>query len=198
MYQTNGIEGAINRVTDPGSVAARRGGSASSAFSYDYLTVEINEKFAMEVVDAYEALGFELVKNERALSLKVALTFKRDRKIQNKEQLKKVQVKLAEIFKNINDFEFNKTTVPFAASMAVGIPGILAFGGGMCLCLLVGGIGGLIGGVALGLGGLGIMGLGYLVYKKLNAKKTTQMNGLIDMKHDEISTLCEEAQKYLK
>lgn len=198
MYQTNGITDAFNRVTDPGSVAARRSSSSGSAYSYDYLTVEINDKFAMEAVDCYEALGFELVKNERALNLKTALTFKRDRKIKNKDQLNKIQARLDQILDSMGKLELGKTKLPFTASVILGSAGALAFGGGMCLCLLNGAIGAMIGGIALGIAGLGIAGLGYLVYKKLNAKKTAEMNVLIDRKRDEVSLLCEDAQKCLK
>lgn len=190
MYQLNET---IN-TSKAGTIA---GANAKDAYSYDYVTIETNEKFAIEYVDCYEALGFELVKSERSIALKTALTFKRNRKIQNKEQLKKIQIKLDEALKNMNSLEAKKTGLPTGAAVGLGVAGTLTLGGGMCLCLLNTAIGAIIGGAAVGLVGFGIMGLGYLAYKKLRAKRTAQINPLIDSKRDEISELCEEAQKYL-
>lgn len=191
MYQ-------LSEVINTGKAGAITGASVRDAYSYDYVTVETNEKFAIEYADCYEALGFELVKSERSIALKTALTFKRDRKIQNKEQLKKIQAKLDEALKAMNSLEAKKTSMSTGAAIGLGVAGTLTLGGGMCLCLLNTAIGTIIGGSVIGLVGMGIMGLGYLAYKKLRAKKTAQMNPLIDSKRDEISALCEEAQTYLK
>lgn len=169
----------------------------TDAYSFDYVTIETEEKLAIEVVDCYESLGWKFVKREGTLGLKIALTFKRDRKIKNKEQLNKIQPKIDEALKSINKFEGNKTKSAFCAAIITGVAGTLTLGGGMCLCLLNTAIGAIIGGAVLGALGLGICGLGYLLYRKINIKKSAEMNVLIDKKRDEISRLCEEAQKYL-
>lgn len=166
------------------------------AYSFDYVTVEANEKMALETVDCYEALGWQIVQREGGLGLKAALTFKRNRKIANKNELNKIQHKMDDALKAVNGYEAQKTTKAFAAAMGIGIPGTLAFGGGMSLCIAVGGTAAIIGGIALGLAGLGICGLGYLAYQKINKKKTTAMNILIDKKREEISGFCDEASKY--
>lgn len=170
--------------------------SRQDAYTYDYVTVETNGKMVLETIDCYEALGWQLVKNEGTLSLKTAVTFKRNRKIGGKAELNKIQARLDEALSSINGYESKKTTTAFAAAMGIGIPGMLAFGGGMSLCLLKSAvIGALIGGIALGLAGLGLCGLGYLVYIKINKKKTAEMNVLIDKKREEISAICEEAYR---
>lgn len=163
--------------------------------TYDYVTVDTSEKMVLETIDCYEALGWQLVKREGTLGLKTAVTFKRNRKIANKNELIKIQAKLDEALNMVNKFESKKTTKAFATAMGVGIPGILTFGGGMCLCLLNSAIGAIVGGVALGAAGLAICDIGYLAYRKINKKKINEMNVLIDKKREEISSICEDANK---
>ena len=187
MYQT-GTNGA-------GSAGASM--TRADAYSYDYVTVETAEKFAVEYVDCYEAFGWQFVKREFAPSMKTALTFKRDRKIANKLELNRLQAKLDEALKQVNGYEQNKTTTAIGTAIGVGTVGALTLGGGMSLCILNTAIGAIIGGVALGVVGLAICGIGYLAYTKIRAKKSAAMSVLIDKQREEIGGLCEQAYKLL-
>ena len=169
----------------------------TDAYSYDYITVETAEKFAIEYVDCYEAFGWQYVKREVAFNMKTALTFKRDRKVPNKLELNKLQAKLDLVLKEINENEQKKTTSAFATAIGVGTVGALTLGGGMSLCILNTAIGAIIGGVALGVVGFAICGLGYLAYTKIRAKKSAAMSVFIDKQREDVSDLCEKAQKLL-
>ena len=170
------------------------------AYSYDYITVETAEKFAIEYIDCYETMGWQFVKREYTFNfqkfLKTALTFKRDRKIENKAELNKLQVKLDDALNHINMLEANKGTSAVATAMSVGTVGALAFGGGLCLCLIgTATVPAIIGGCVLGVVGLGIGGLAYLLYRKVLAKKSAANAALIDQQREEIGALCERAHK---
>ena len=172
------------------------------AYSYDYITVETAEKFAIEYIDCYEAMGWEFVKREYTFNfqnfLKTALTFKRDRKIENKAELNKLQVKIDDALNHINMLESSKSTSAVATALSVGTVGALTFGGGLCLCLIgAATVPAIIGGCVLGAVGLGLGGLAYLLYRKILAKKATANIALIDKQREEIGGLCEKAYKLI-
>lgn len=166
--------------------------SVKEAFSFDYITIETNTKYALDYVDCYGTLGWEVIKNERTFSLKTQLTFKRDRKIKNKDQLNKIQIRLDECLKQINILEDKKTTTAVGGAIGIGLTGALTFGGGMSLCLLYTSLVAIVGGLSLGLFGFFFAGIGYLFYKKTKEKMTTSMNIVIDTKRDEIADICQE------
>lgn len=166
------------------------------AVTYDYKTVEATQKNALEIIDCYEAMGWELAGKHDYVFV-VSLNFRRNRKIKNKDQLNRLQVKLDDHINGIGVYEKRKTQNAQIISLIVGIIGVLVFGGGMCLCLLtpLPEIVSYIAGSVLGVIGAAVCGLAYLIYKKLLAKDTVAMNALIDKKRDEISNICEDAQK---
>lgn len=170
------------------------------AITYDYKTVETSRYAAAEVVDCYENLGWELSNNGGGSLPGATLNFKRNRKVKNKDQLNRIQVRMDDAIESIKIFEKGKTKRAITAAIIMGIIGALMFGGGMSICMLLPLVSDFVSyaaGCILGAGGLGICGLGYLAYVKIRAKKTAEMNILIDKKRDDIAGLCEEAGRLL-
>lgn len=167
---------------------------------YDYLTVQAEGKAAYEVIDSYQALGWEVVNRANSfLPGLVTINLKRNRKIKNKDQLNRLQAKLDDSFNGIKVCEKNKTQSAMVVALILGIIGALIFGGGLSMFLtwtnpeiwvyFVAG--------ALAATGAVPCAFAYFVYAKIRTKKTAAMNILIEQKRDEISSLCEDAQKFL-
>lgn len=163
--------------------------------TYDYKTVTAGAKTAAQIIDIYETLGWELAKQNETFGYGAVLSFRRDRKIKNREQLNRIQVRLDDALSSTGVLEKEKTRLATAAGISIGTAGTLIFGGGMCLCLLNPVMWSYIVGSVLGVVGGGIAYLAYLAYKKLRKKKTAEMDIAIEKKRDEISRLCEDAQR---
>lgn len=57
----------------------------------------------------------------------------------------------------------------------------LILGGGMCLCMLIeNNIPAFVGGIVLGIAGVVLCGINYLIYKKIAEKKTKTLLPIID------------------
>lgn len=175
-------------------------GKAKGAISYDYLTIQAEGKTAYEVIDSYQSLGWEVVDRAESFLLgHTTINLRRNRKIKNKEQLNRLQVKLDDCFNSISVFEKCKTQSAMVVSLILGIIGTLIFGGGLSMFLtwenpeiwvyIVGGALAVIGAIPCS--------LAYFVYTKIRAKKTVAMNIQIEQKRDEIGNLCEDGQKFL-
>lgn len=171
-----------------------------NAITYDYLAIQAEGKAAYEVVDSYQALGWEAINRESSfIPGLMTINFRRNRKVKNKEQLNRLQTKLDDCFNGIKVCEKNKTQTAMVFALILGVIGAIIFGGGMSMILtitnpelwvyIVGGILALIGAVPCA--------LAYFVYNRIRVKKTAAMNILIEGKRDEIDNLCDDAQRFL-
>lgn len=168
------------------------------AITYDYLTIDTQGKNAYEVIDGYHALGWEVIKRESSF-LSSTVDLRRNRKVKNKEQLNRLQVKLDDCLNSVKVMEKTKTQTATVAALILGIIGTLIFGGGMSMFMtwqnpevwvyIVGG--------ALAAVGVVPCALAYFVFSKIRAKKTLAVNAQIEQKRDEMAQLCADAQKYL-
>lgn len=165
--------------------------------SYDYKTVKVKRSIETLVCDTYESLGWELVNTSSVEGslFYVNLSFKRNRKIENKVELLKLQDKADNVIANIDNMQNKKKNAGLTASLSTGIAGALVFGGGMSMSMLLNGIGYMIGGIALGLVGIGICVLAYPLFKKINKKKSTQIEPLLENEYDKLADICEQALK---
>lgn len=187
-------------ISDSAVECERCGELIQRARTYDYKTVETDSRSSSEVMDYHEALGWELAGSNEGITGRIALTFRRNRKIKNKEQLNRIQVRLDDAVEGIRVLEKSKTKSALMAAIAIGTAGSLTFGGGLSICILLPLMSNLVSyvvGCFLGVVGFGVCGLGYLAYVKLRAKNTAKINVLIDKKRDGIADLCEEAQRIL-
>lgn len=167
----------------------------TNAITYDYKTIKVKREVEALVCDTYENLGWTLTSTSSVEGslFYINLSFKRDRKIQNKSALLKLQERADECVANIDTLQTKKKNAGMVESLTTGIVGTLTFGGGLSMCMLLSGIGYMIGGIALGLVGAGICGLAYPIFKKINRKKTSLLQPMLECEYDKLADICEEA-----
>ena len=167
--------------------------------TYEYTNMDVKKEFEPVYIDTYGCLGWELVDSEitgiphRFLSS--TLSFKRDRKINNKQALIKLQREIDSKFRNIEKLESQKT---FKASLN-------AFGIGMIACVFLAlsvfviteylSFGNLTVPLEIIFGGIGLLLCipPYFVYKNTLTLKIEELQPLIHSEYDTISEKCEEA-----
>ncbi len=171
-----------------------------NAMVYDYKTIKIKREMETITQDVYENLGWELTNTSSVEGsiFNVNLSFKRNRKIENKNELLKLQTKIDNCLATIENFQRKKKNAGFVPSLSTGIVGSLTFGGGMSLIMTVGGMAAMIGGIALGLAGIGICSVSYPIFKRINRKTNEKLIPMLDSEYDKLSDLCEEANKIRK
>lgn len=165
--------------------------------TYDYKTIKVKREMETLICDTYENLGWKLT-NTSAVEESIFcinLSFKRDRKINNKVELLKLQDKADNVIANIEALQNKKKNAGFVGALSLGIIGTLIFGGGMSMSLLLHGVGFMIGGIGLGLAGAGICALAYPLFKKLNKKSTTQIQPILESEYDKLSDICDASAK---
>ena len=174
--------------------------ATTESFGFDYKTVETEQRYAPETLDCYEAFGWELrERSESILGISTSFSLRRPRRIKNKEQINRLQMRMEDDLNHIKVMEKQKTKTASTVALAVGIIGALFFGSGMSIFMvqfdqllwhyIAGGV--------LAAIGLGIALLGYVSYLKIRDKKTKAMNEQIEKKRDEIAAICEDAQRLL-
>ena len=165
--------------------------------TYDYKTVKVRRSVETLVCDTYESLGWKLTNTSSVEGslFYVNLSFKRDRKIDNKIELLKLQEKADSIIANIDNLQNKKKSAGLECSLTTGIAGLLVFGGGMSMTMLLSGIGYMVGGIALGVAGAVICGLAYPLFKKVNKKKNTKIQPILESEFDKLADICEQSAK---
>lgn len=168
-----------------------------NVISYDYKTIKVKREIETLVCDTYENLGWELTSTSSVEGslFYINLSFKRDRKVNNKIELLKLQDKADNILANIEILQRKKKNAGFVGALSTGIVGALTFGGGMSMCMLLSGAGYMIGGIALGLVGAGICALAYPLFKKINRKTSSKVQPMLENEFDKLADICEQAGK---
>lgn len=168
-----------------------------NALIYDYKTIKVKRNIETLVCDTYENLGWELTNTSSVEGsiFYVNLSFKRNRKIENKVELLKLQEKADSVISSIESLQNQKKNAGMAGALSTGIVGALIFGGGMSMSMLLNGVGFMIGGIALGLVGAGVCALAYPLFKKVNKKKNTALQPLLESEFDKLGDICEHAVK---
>lgn len=163
--------------------------------TYDYKTIKVKRSIETLVCDTYENLGWELTNtsaNEGSIFY-INLSFKRNRKLENKVELLKLQEKADSIISNIEILQNKKKNAGLVASLTSGIVGLLVFGGGLSMTMLLSGVGSIFGGVVLGLIGAGTCAISYPLFKKINKEKNVKIQPLIESEYDKLSDICNQA-----
>lgn len=165
--------------------------------SYDYKTIKVKREIETLVTDTYENLGWELTNTSTVEGsiFYINLSFKRNRKIENKVELLKLQERADGVVANIEALQHKKKNAGLIGSLSTGIAGTLVFGGGMSMCMVLSGVGYMIGGIALGIVGASICALAYPLFKKVNKKQSTIIQPLLESEFDKLADICEEASK---
>lgn len=168
-----------------------------NTITYDYKTIKVKRNIETLVCDTYESLGWTLTNTSSVEDslFYINLSFKRNRKIENKVELLKLQEKADSIIANIDMLQSKKKNAGFVGALSTGIVGALVFGGGMSMTMLLQGVGYLVGGIALGIAGIAICSLSYPLFKKVNKKKSKSIQPLIESEFDKLADICEQANK---
>lgn len=168
-----------------------------NAKTYDYKTIKVKREIETLVCDTYENLGWELTNTSSVEGslFHINLSFKRDRKIENKTELLKLQDKADNVIASIDNLQNKKKNAGFVGALSTGIVGALIFGGGMSMTMLLSGVGYLIGGIALGIVGAGVCALAYPLFKKINKKQSAVIQPVLESEYDKLSDICDQAAK---
>ncbi len=168
--------------------------------TFDYKTLKVKREVETMVCDAYENLGWELTSTGSAEGnpFEVILSFKRNRKIENKMELLKLQQKIDISLKEIEIFQRKRKSAGLVAGLTTGIAGALTFGGGLSMCLCLEGAGYMAGGIVLGIVGVGIGLFAWWLSKKVNKRKSENLTPVIESELDNLADLCEKAAELVK
>lgn len=168
------------------------------ATSYDYKTVRVKRETETMLCDAYATLGWEVVNTTMAdgsLS-SVNVSFKRDRKTENKAELLRLQSKIDSVIASIEKLQASKKRAGVPEAVTLGTVGALMLGGGMSMVMAFGGGTALIaGGIALGVVGIAVGLSGWLVHSKVHSKKLSKIEPMLESEYNKLSDLCDEAGK---
>jgi len=171
--------------------------NAREVITYDYKTITVKRQMETMAADAYENLGWEFIGSSLAGGsiFNVNLSFKRDRKIADKQKLLKLQERIDNTLQHAEALLGKKRTAGMIPALTVGIAGALIFGGGMSMVLtLIETVGFVIGGVALGIAGLGVALLAWPIYKKVRKTTLAKIEPILEDEFNRLADICEEAR----
>lgn len=167
--------------------------------SYEYKTKTVKAKDQTKAIDMYEAFGWEVTSTTPAVIDGVTLSLKRDRKQKHKQELTKLERQAEDTFEAINGLHRAKTAGASIFAYIFGCIAALVLGGGMCLTMLTqNNIPAFAGGIILGVLGIALCGINYLIYKKLVVKKTNTLLPVIDDNEEKLANLLEKGNDLLK
>lgn len=166
--------------------------------SYEYRTKTVKAKEQTKAIDMYEAFGWEITSTSSALVDGVTLSLKRDRKQKHKQELIKLERQAEDVFATINNLHRAKTAGASIFAYIFGCIATLILGGGMCLCMLTeNNIPAFLCGIILGIVGIVLCGINYLIYKKIAEKKTKTLLPIIDDNEEKLANILEKGNDLL-
>lgn len=173
--------------------------------TYDYTTVSVKKELEPVYLDMYESFGWELTDNELGIIMNgigssAKLSFKRDRKINNKTNLIRLQKRCDELFRNIDRLESEKTSTAMIKSLVVGFIGIvfLALSVFMITGYLTLDNATMVIQIISGVIGIVLCIPPYFIYRNTVINKTSELDPIIDEQYDKISEICEEANSLIQ
>ncbi len=167
--------------------------------SYEYRTKTVKAKDQTKAMDMYEAFGWEITATAHTAIDGVTLSLKRDRKQKHKQELTKLEREAEGVIDTINGLERSKTLGASIFAYVFGIIAALILGGGMCLTMLIeNNIPAFAGGIVLGLTGIALCSVNYLIYKKIAAKKTREVLPVIDQTEEKLANILEKGNDLLR
>ena len=166
--------------------------------TYEYKTVAVKAKDQSKAMDMYGAVGWEITAVTSGAIAGVTLSLKRDRKIKHKQELSKLERQAEDLTATINGLERSKTLGGNIFSYIFGVIATLILGGGMCLVMLIeNSVPALIGGIVLGIIGIVLCSVNYVIYKNVVTKKTKQVLPVIDQTEEKLSNVLENGNGLL-
>jgi len=171
-------------------------GKNNDFVGYEYKEVTVGRDMEGVYADGYPNFGWKLEGGSVSpigLST-VNLKFKRDRKINNKAELTRLQRQFESNVDDIEKLEQSKATSAFAAALSVGLIGT-AFLAGATFAFIFAEMIPLM--IVLAIPGFIGWGLPYLLYKKILDKKSKAVSPMIERQYDSIYEVCEKAHALL-
>ncbi len=157
--------------------------------TYEYRTKTVKAKDRTRVMDMSEAFGWEVTGTTPTIE-GVTVSLKRDRKIKHKQELMKLERQADETFSAINKLNSAKTLTASVFAYIFGCIAALILGGGMCMTMLTeNNVPAFVGGIVLGIAGIVLCSVNYLIYKKIEEKKTVQVIPLIDDNEEKLANI---------
>lgn len=166
--------------------------------TYEYQTKTIKAKDQTRVMDICEAFGWEVTGTTSTVVDGVTLSLKRDRKIRHKQELVKLERQAEETYSTIQKLQASKTLAAKIFAYIFGSIAALILGGGMCMTMLIeNNIPAFAGGIIVGLVGIVLCSVNYLIYKKIEEKKTVQVLPVIDDNEEKLANVLAKGNELL-
>lgn len=166
--------------------------------TYEYRTAKVKAKDQTVTTDMYEAFGWEVTNVSCGAIDTITLSMRRDRKLKHKQELNRLERRAEETLSAVNALKRAQKTGARIVALTIGIVASLILGGGMCLCMLCEGLAAMLGGIALGLAGIALCGVNYLIYAKMTAAKIKQLQPAIEENEEQFANLLEKGNDLLQ
>lgn len=162
---------------------------------YEYKVITVKEDMESLWVDSYKSFGWipDGQKKSKKETGEVILKFKRDRQIENKSELIRLQGQYEDCVHQIEHMENSKKITASATAYISGILGtvfmagsVFSYIGGMLMPSVVLAFPGFLGWI-----------LAYVLYVKVRQKKSLQLEPVINQQYDKIYETCERASALL-
>ena len=166
--------------------------------AYEYQTKTVKAKDQTRVMDISEAFGWEVTGTTPTIAEGVTVSLKRDRKIKHKQELIKLERQAEETYDAIKKLQSSKTLAAKIFAYIFGCVAALVFGGGLSLAMqITDSIPALVGGIVLGVVGIVLCSVNYLIYKKIEEKKTVQALPMIDVNEEKLANILQKGNDLL-
>lgn len=195
--------GKVNRIARrrifPNFIKEKRIMQEKDFVTYEYRTKTVKARDQAKAMDLYEAFGWEVTATAPNAIDGVMLSMKRDRRQKHKQELTRLERKAEDNFEAANGLRRAQTLGACIFAYIFGCIAVLILGGGMSLIMTVANsIPATVGGIILGVAGLALCGVNYLIYKKLVAKKTKQILPVLDETEERLANLMEQGNDLLR
>lgn len=167
--------------------------------SYEYKTKTVKNRDRSKTMDLYEAFGWEAVEVTPSVADNCVVTLRRDRKIEHKQELTRLEKKAEEERAALDALERSKTLGASIFAYIFGVLSVLVLGGGMSIVMNSSGeVQNMVAGVILGVVGIVLCCLTYPIYSKITLKKTKQVASAIDAGEEVLANILEQGNDLLE
>lgn len=162
--------------------------------AYEYLNIPVKQSMENLYIDCYKSFGWQIEGMAVTLKPDVSeLKLKRNRRISNREELKRLQKEFEIALHKLERLELSKTLKGTSIALAAGIIEVALLAGGffaysaeitwLCIVLVI-------------LGGLGCVSP-YLIYKCITKDQESKVKDEIETQYELIYGLCERANSLI-
>lgn len=163
--------------------------------AYEYLSKEVRRDTLQLYKDSYKNFGWEITEEDAGIFGvgTVKLTMRRNRRLNNRVEITKLQKRCESAMETILRLERQKDSRAQMVALASGVIGTVLMAGATFSYLAAN----IVLCVVLALPGFIGWGLSYPLYKRTVAKQTVKINAEIDAQYDVIYETCEQGSKLI-